>query len=100
VTPNGRFVYVSNAGSSTISGFSIGVTGALTPVGATIVGINPTGSVNLDLAVTADGKFLYSLNSGSGTIGTFAIQENGTLLNEGEISAITANAGFNGIASF
>ena len=100
VTPNGHFVYVSNAGSSTISGFSIGATGTLTPIGATVVGTNPSGSTNLDVAVTADNKFLYSLNSGKGTIGIFAIQEDGTLANVGELSAITANAGFNGIAAF
>ena len=100
VTPDGRWVYVSNAASSTISGFSIGATGALTPIGATVVGINPTGAVNLDIAVSSDSKFLYSLNSGNGTIGIFAIQEDGTLLNLSEANAISANAGFNGIAAF
>ena len=100
VTPDGRWVYVSNAASSTISGFSIGATGALTAIGSTVVGINPTGAVNLDIAVTADSKFLYSLNSGNGTIGIFAIQEDGTLLNVSEANAISANAGFNGIVAF
>ncbi len=100
VTPNGRWVYVSNAASSTISGFSIGVTGALTPIGATVLGINPTGSSNLDIAVSADSKFLYSLNSGNGTIGIFGIQEDGTLVNVGEADAISAKSGFNGIAAF
>ena len=97
-TPDGRWVYTSNAASSTISGFSIGITGALTPIGTTVLGINPTGSGNLDIAISADSKFLYSLNSGNGTIGIFGIQEDGTLLNVGEASAIPAKAGFNGIA--
>jgi 6-phosphogluconolactonase len=100
VTPNGRWVYVSNAGSSTIAGFSISSSGALTPIGATVVGTNPPGSGNLDIAVTADSKFLYTLNSGNGTIGIFAIQENGTLLNVGEPEVIAAKVGFNGIAAF
>ena len=100
VTPNGRWVYVSNAGSSTIAGFSIGDGGALTPIGATVVGVNPTGSANLDIAVSSDSKFLYSLNSGSGTIGVFGIQEDGSLLNLGEVEGISAKAGFNGIAAF
>ena len=100
VTPNGRWVYVSNAASSTISGFSIGINGALTPITATVLGINPTGSGNLDIAVSSDSKFLYSLNSGNGTIGIFGIQEDGTLLNVGEADAISAKAGFNGIAAF
>jgi hypothetical protein len=43
----------------------------LTPIGATVVGINPSGSGNLDIAVSSDSKFLYSLNSENGTIGVF-----------------------------
>jgi len=100
VTPNGRWVYVSNAGSSTIAGFSIDASGGLTPIGTTVVGINPSGSGNLDIAVSSDGKFLYSLNSGNGTIGVFGIQEDGTLLNVDQVEAISAQAGFNGIAAF
>jgi 6-phosphogluconolactonase len=101
VTPNGRWVYVSNAASSTISGFRIGTTGALTPIGETVLEINPPGSGNLDIAITADSKFLYSLNSASGTIGIFGIsQEDGSLTNVGEANAISAKAGFNGIAAF
>lgn len=100
VTPNGRFVYASNAGSSTIAGFSISATGSLTPIGATVVGFNPSGSTNLDLAVSADGKALYSLNSGTGAIGIFEIQQDGTLTSEGTVTGLPANAGFNGIAAF
>jgi 6-phosphogluconolactonase len=99
VTPDGRFVYVSNAGSSTISGFAVGKTGALTPVGATVVGTNPAGSTNLDIAVSADGKFLYTLNSGTGTIGIFALQPDGSLTNLGEVGSFPSTAGFNGIAA-
>lgn len=100
VTPNGRWVYVSNAGSSTIAGYSVGDGGTLTPIGATIVGINPTGSTNLDIAISSDSKFLYSLNSGDGSIGIFGIQEDGSLLNLGEAEGISAEAGFNGIVAF
>jgi 6-phosphogluconolactonase len=100
-TPNGRWVYVSNAASSTISGFHIGTDGSLTPIGATVLGINPTGAVNLDIAVSADSQFLYSLNSGNGTIGIFAIeQQGGTLVNLSEDPVISERAGFNGIAAF
>src|SRR5579864_5736015 len=100
-TPNGLWVYVSNAASATISGFHIGSDGSLTPIGPTVLGINPTGAANLDIAVTADSQFLYSLNSGNGTIGVFAIeQEGGALVNLSEDPVIQAKAGFNGIAAF
>jgi 6-phosphogluconolactonase len=100
VTPNGSFVYTSNAGSSTISGFAISRTGALTALPGTIVGTNPEGSGNLDIAVSSDGKFIYTLNSAGGAIGIFAIQKDGTLLNVGLASGISPLSGFNGIAAF
>src|SRR4051794_37764953 len=99
VTPDGRFVYVSNAGSSTISGFSIAANGSLSALPGTVVGANPAGATNLDLTVSSDGKFLYTLNSHNGTIGIFAIQKNGTLKNAGAAGGVTPNSGFNGIAA-
>jgi 6-phosphogluconolactonase len=98
-TPDGRFVYTSNAGTSTISGFAIGGTGALTPVAGTVVGTNPAGSTNLDVAISADGKFLYTLNSGTGTVSIFGVTQDGTLTNLGDVGGLSASAGFNGIAA-
>lgn len=100
VTPNGRFVYTSNAGTATISGFALGATGALTPISGTIVGVNPTGSTNLDAAVSSDGTFLYTLNSGTGTVSIFGIDQDGTLTSLGDAAGLPASAGFNGIAAF
>jgi len=92
-------VYVSNAGSSTISGFALSSTGALSALPGTVVGENTAGATNLDTAVSADGKFLFALNSGDGTIGIFAIQKDGTLKNLGSADGFTPNTGFNGIAA-
>jgi 6-phosphogluconolactonase len=100
VTPDGSFVYTSNAGSSTISGFAIANTGALTALSGTIVGTNPEGSTNLDIAVSSDGRFIYTLNSVAGAIGVFAVQKDGTLLNVGFASGVSPLSGFNGIAAF
>ena len=100
VTPDGRFVYTANSGSSTISGFSIGKNGGLTPLSGTLVATLPTGSIDLDTTITADGKFLYTLNSGTGTIGIFGIDADGTLSSLGEKGGLPASAGFNGIAAF
>jgi 6-phosphogluconolactonase (cycloisomerase 2 family) len=99
VTPDGRFVYVSNAGSSTISGFAIGANGSLTALPGTVVGHNPAGATNLDIAVSGDGKFLYTLNAKVGTVGIFSIQNDGTLIPVGSAGGITPNSGFNGIAA-
>jgi len=99
ITPDGRFVYVSNAGSSTISGFAIAGDGTLTPLAGTVVGSNPSGATNLDITVSADGRFLYTLNTGNGTIGIFAIQKDGTLVNAGSGEGFDPHGGFNGIAA-
>ena len=100
VTPDGRFVYVSNAGSGSISGFAIGRDGTLTPLAGTVLALNPSGSSNIDITVSSDGKFLYTLNAGSGAVGMFAIDPtNGTLTDLGTAGSLPAAAGLNGIAA-
>jgi len=99
VTPDGRFAYFSNAGSSTISGFAIAANGILTALPGTVVGQNPAGATNLDIAASGDGKFLYTLNAKVGTVGIFSIQNDGTLAPVGSAGGITPNSGFNGIAA-
>src|SRR5580704_8525803 len=100
ISPNGAFVYATNAGTSNISGFSIGQSGALTALTpSSIVASNPEKSTNLDITISGDGKFLYSLNAMVGTVGVFAVQSNGTLKEVDEIPGFTAAVGFNGIAA-
>jgi 6-phosphogluconolactonase len=99
ITPDGKFVYVSNAGTASISGFAIGKNGSLTPISGTIVGNNPQGSTNLDVAISSDGKFVYTLNSGSGDIGVFEVQSDGTLNNLGTAGQFPKSEGYNGIAA-
>ena len=99
VTPDGRFVYNSNAGTSSIAGFEIGARGTLRPIGSTIVGVNPAGSTNLDITISADGRFLYSLNAGTGAVGMFQIANDGSLVNLGTTGGLPAAAGLNGIAA-
>jgi 6-phosphogluconolactonase len=99
VTPDGRWVYTDNTGTSTISGFSIGKNGALAPLSGTIVATLPAGSTNLDLAVSANSKFLYTLDSGTGTVSIFGINQDGSLTSLGDVGGLSASAGFNGIAA-
>jgi 6-phosphogluconolactonase (cycloisomerase 2 family) len=99
ITPNGKFVYVDNAGTSTVAGFSIAANGALTPIASTIVSILTSGAGNLDITVGGDGKYVFNLQSGVGVIGVFTINSDGTLNQLGDIQGLPANAGFNGIAA-
>jgi len=100
VTPDGHFVYTSNPGSGTISGFALNAHGELTTIDGTIVATLPTGSANLDLAITADGKFLYTLDSGTGKVSALGINADGTLTTLNEVGGLAADSGFNGIAAF
>jgi 6-phosphogluconolactonase (cycloisomerase 2 family) len=100
-TPNGQFMYVSNAASSTIAEFSFNSsTGQLLILPGSPVS-NAGATLNLDLAVSSDGKFLYSINSGSGTISAFAIQSDGTLGAPTQTTVPNAaNTGVQGIAAY
>ncbi len=100
VTPDARFVYTSNTGSSTISGFSLAANGALTPLPGTVVGTLPTGSINLEIVITPDGKFLYTLDSGTGTVSILGVNQDGGLTSLGDVSGLSANEGFEGMAAF
>ena len=100
VTPDGRFIYTANAGTSNLSGFGIDHNGMLLPVDNTIVASNPAGSTNLDIATSADGRFLYTLNAGGGSIGVFGIDRDGSLRSLSLVDGLPASAGLNGIAAF
>lgn len=77
IAQQGRSVYTSNAGDSTLSGFNIERNGALTPIGATVVSQNPTISTNINVAASEGGRYLYTLSAATGAIGIFVVQEDG-----------------------
>jgi 6-phosphogluconolactonase (cycloisomerase 2 family) len=63
------------------------------------LGLNPSGSTNLDITVSADGAFLYSINAAAGSIGIFQIERDGSLTNFATQGGLPAAAGLNGIAA-
>jgi 6-phosphogluconolactonase (cycloisomerase 2 family) len=75
VAPNGRHLYVVNAGSNTISIFHIHPNGKLSLVGNPISQA-PPGTIGI--AISPDGRRLYVTRLDD-TIGIFAINENGQL---------------------
>jgi DNA-binding beta-propeller fold protein YncE len=69
---DGKFLFVVNTGSGTISRFSIATDGTLTLLGNTVVGA--TGGVGaVDPRLSPDGRFLYVDESRIGEVGTFAV---------------------------
>jgi hypothetical protein len=60
----------------------------VTPVAATVVGTNPTGSTNPDIAIPSDGKFLHTLNSELARWAPFAVNQDGTLRSLGDAGGL------------
>lgn len=95
VSNDGRFTYTTNAGSDSISGYSIDFDGSLTLLdadGRTVKTGDDTGP--LDMGFSADGYNLYTLNGRSDTIGVFKVEDNGDLspMNSSKINVpATAN---------
>ena len=93
VTRNGRYAYTANAGSGSISGFSIANDGSLALLAASGVTASlGAGSHPLDEAVSENGRFLYVLVDGRHTIAGYRIGEDGSLSPLGEVGALPAAA--------
>jgi len=88
----GRFFYVSNTGSNTLSSFTIerGQPSLLAAVAAT------TEMGPIDLTSPSGGRFLYA-ETGSGTVDEFAVGGDGTLTRIGTVTGLPQ--GIEGIAS-
>lgn len=81
VTKNGRFAYVTNAGSGSLSAYRIARDGSISLRDADgRTGDTGTGSVPLDIAFSNDDQYIYTLNNGTHTIGAFRVQKNGGLV--------------------
>lgn len=100
-TTNGRFAYTANAGSGTISGYSVGAKGdldLLVPSG--ISGSTGAGSTPLDLDLSRGDHYLYVLESGTGRIGAFAVGDKGGLTALAGIGGLTPVSGLQGLAAY
>ena len=98
----GSLAYTANAGSSTLTGFAVSATGALTRLAADGVSANlGAGAQPLDLDMSRNGRFLYVLENGTGTIEGFAVAHDGSLASRGEVGdGIAALAGYMGLAAY
>ena len=88
VNVGGR-LYLSNAGSGTISAFD----GALRPVGVT-----STGAGTVDAAGSSDGRFLYVQTGAAGGVDAFRVGPDGSLTPAGSV-VVPGAAGGEGIAA-
>ena len=98
ITKDGRFAYTTNAGSGTISGYSVGHDGSIQLLDADgVTGVTGQGSAPIDMALSQNGRYLYTLNSGTQTIGLFRVRMDGSLKDIGQVQGLPSGA--NGLAA-
>ncbi len=92
VTRNGKFAYVTNTGSGTISSYRVGAKGQLSLLNSVSANTG-AGSGPLDLAFSNDNKELYVLSGGtSGQIGGFEVKPDGSLKPKAGADGVPASA--------
>jgi DNA-binding beta-propeller fold protein YncE len=91
VTPNGRYAYTANAGSSTISSYRIARSGKLELASAVAASTGANAGA-LDLAVAPDGRRLFVLASRSLQVVSFTVDHDGSLTPLGAGSGLPAGS--------
>jgi 6-phosphogluconolactonase (cycloisomerase 2 family) len=92
----GRYYFVSNTGSNTLSGFEVSAEGQpslVTPTG--VVATTEPGPI--DLTSPSDTRFLYAQTGIAGTLDEFLVNDDGTLTRLGAVTGLPP--GTEGIAS-
>lgn len=91
VTPDGRYAYSANAGSSSVSLIRVGRRAELTLVEAR-AGLTGPGAGALDMVVSPSGEWLHVFASRALQIVSFSIADNGHLALAGSIGGVTAGS--------
>jgi len=88
ITRAGRFFYASNAGSASVSGYTISHRGRLSALGNTT-----TNAGTVDSASAAHGRFLYVQTGAAGIVDEFVVRANGSLVEIGSVTVAGAVGG-------
>jgi 6-phosphogluconolactonase (cycloisomerase 2 family) len=94
VAPAGPFLFASNAGSASESGYTSSPSGQLTLLGSTATDAGTT-----DAAAAAGGRFLYVRAGAAGVVDEFAVGPDGSLTQIGSVTVPDAVGG-EGIVAF
>jgi len=92
ISKNGKYAYTTNAGSGTISSYTIAGDGSLSLLSA-VAGSTGAGSAPVDMAFSNNGAFLYALANAAHTITMFQMGADGSLNNLGAMSIPVGVAG-------
>jgi 6-phosphogluconolactonase (cycloisomerase 2 family) len=93
ITRNGRYAYVTNTGSSSVTGFIVARNGALTLLNSDgVTGRTSSGSSPIDVAASPDSKALFVLTANVGAITGFRIREDGSLSLKSRVEGVPLSA--------
>jgi 6-phosphogluconolactonase len=99
ITGDGRYAYVTNTGSGSVSGYAISGSGELKLLDSDgVTASTGAGSAPIDAAFDRASKHLYVLNSGTDAIAIFRANADGSLDDRGEVSSLPDGAA--GLAAF
>jgi len=93
IVRDGRYFYTSNAGSGSVSGYSVSSSGGLTALGNTA-----TDAGTVDAAAAGHGRFLYVQTGKAGIVDEFAVGGGGSLTSIGSVT-VAGSAGGEGITA-
>jgi hypothetical protein len=91
---NGTYLYASNAGSASVSGYLDDGSGALTALGNTAAGAG-----TVDAAASSDGQNLYVQGGRNGEVAAFSTNADGSLTSLGSVTVPGAAGGEGIVAS-
>lgn len=97
ISGDGRFAYVTNTASNTISGYALSHRGELSLLVADGIS-GTTGAGPVDLATRPGLDYMYSLNSAGGSISTFRVNPNGSIV--AGVATTGLPVGSNGLVVF
>jgi 6-phosphogluconolactonase (cycloisomerase 2 family) len=100
ISKNGKYAYMTNFGSGTISSYRIDPNGSLTLVQGTAASTGAT-SQPVDLTLSRDGHYLYELLRGTGAVAAYRVLGDGTLQSLGiTTGGLPIANGASGLAGF
>ena len=93
VTRDGRFAYVTNTGSGSVSGYSVSGQGDLQLLDVDgVTGSTGAGSTPIDVALDANSRHMYVLLAGTDSLAMFRVSRDGSLVDLGQLSGLPDGA--------
>ena len=101
VNESGRFAFVINSASGSISSFAVKADGSLSLVDADgRTGVTGAGTAPIDAGLSRDGRFLFTVEAGAGKIAAFAVAPDGHLASLPDTPGLTPASGLQGLAAY